>query len=56
MILAVYSCGKVSETRTFSGMEEAAGYTRIGAGRIRWCIDTGSRWRGWTFDEIDQGD
>lgn len=41
------STGKV---RKFSTLEEASAHYRIGVDRIKWCINTGRRWRTLTFD------
>ena len=38
---------------TFNTVEEAAGYTFVSVSRIGWCVYTGHKWKGWTFDEID---
>lgn len=49
-VLAVFVLsGKIME---FDSVESASEYTRISAGRIKFCIESGQLWRGWTFDII----
>lgn len=49
-ILAYFSCGDKREVKHFNGMKEAVEYTKISAGHITRCIDTGAKYRCWTFD------
>jgi hypothetical protein len=37
------------KTVVFSGLEEASRTTRIQEGYIMRCIETGRKWKGWTF-------
>jgi len=49
-IIGYFSCNDKKETRHFNGMKEAVEYTRISSGYIARCIDTGAKYRCWTFD------
>ena len=41
---------------TFPTIEDASSFTKIQKGYIRRCIDTGGKWRGWTFDLAEDDD
>ena len=49
MIIAVYLPTK--ESHEFSSVDDAVRYTRIQKCRIQFCIDNGTRYKGWMFDE-----
>lgn len=49
-IVGDFKSGLVHETKVFMGIKEAVEYTKIPADRITRCIDTGGKWKAWTFD------
>ena len=50
-VLAVFVLS--GKTMEFDSVELASEYTRISTGRIKFCIESGQMWRGWTFDIIE---
>lgn len=40
-------------SKVFPDIESAAAYFRVGVKRVRYCIETGQRWKCVTYDELD---